>query len=60
LALAAAPLFPVKFVNRSHQPVESGFAIDGPCPFEDVAQGLHCGFMSLPSPADPFLGHNSS
>jgi len=41
MALAAAHLLPVEFVNRSYQAAENGFAIHGPYPLEDVPQGLN-------------------
>jgi len=58
--LSAAPLLPVEFVDRTYQAAENGFAIQGPCPFEDVPQGLNGIFTSWLGRADPFLSHSGS
>jgi len=60
VALAAAPLLPVEFVNRSYQAAENGFAIHGPYPFEDVPQGYNGIFTPQLGRASPFLGHKGS
>jgi hypothetical protein len=57
---AAAPLLPVKFINRSNEAAENGFAIHGPYPFEDGPQGFDGIFTPQLRPADPFVAHKGS